>query len=78
VLQRFADRGQKFLMSQPKKRSTAAAFGKALAEEGKLREALRLAGASSEAPVRSIVDVFPDVFKLQTKASGGASYVELL
>jgi hypothetical protein len=46
MLQRYADRGRAFLLGQPERRANATRFYNALAAEGNVKEALRLAGVS--------------------------------
>jgi hypothetical protein len=78
MLQRYADRGKAFLLGQPERRANATRFYNALAAEGNVKEALRLAGVATDAVVRSVVRLFPDTFRLETGKGGGAAHVSLV
>jgi hypothetical protein len=77
LLQRYADRGRAYLLSRPERKASSSAFQAALSEVGNLKEALRLAGIASDAALRGLARVFPDVFELQTPARGGAAFMVL-
>ena len=78
MLQRYADRGKAFLLGQPERRANATRFYTALAAEGNVKEALRRAGVATDAVVRSVVRLFPDMFEMETGKGGGAAHVALL
>jgi hypothetical protein len=78
VLRRYADRGRAFLLGQEDHRASATKFYYALAAEGNVKEALRLARVATDAVVRSIVTVFPDMFRMESGGRGGSAFVELL
>jgi transposase InsO family protein len=78
MLQRYADRGKAFLLGQPEHRANATRFYNALASEGNVKEALRLAGVATDAVVRSVARLFPDTFRLETGKGGGAAHVALV
>jgi len=62
MLQRYADRGKAFLLGQPERRANATRFYNALAAEGNVKEALRLAGVATD----------------ETGKGGGAAHVALI
>ena len=78
MLQRYADRGRAFLLGQPERTATATKFQAVLAQEGNLKEALKLAGVASHAVVRGLVQAFPDTFRMETAKAGGAARVTLV
>ena len=78
MLQRYADRGKAFLLGQPERRANATRFYNALAAEGNVKEALRLAGVATDAVVKSVVRLFPETFRMETGKGGGAAHVALL
>jgi hypothetical protein len=78
MLQRYADRGRAFLLGQPERRANATRFYNALAAEGNVKEALRLAGVATDAVVKSVVRLFPETFRMETGKGGGAALVALL
>ena len=77
LLQRYADRLREFLVGQPDNRTTATKAHQVLSQVGDIKEAVRLAGLSQRAVIASFVGAFPDLFKLETPPSGGASHVSL-
>jgi hypothetical protein len=78
MLQRYAYRGKAFLLGQPERRANATRFYNALAAEGNVKEALRLAGVATDAVVKSVVRLFPETFRMETGKGGGAAHVALI
>ena len=76
LLQRYADRLREFLATQEDQKTATSKATRILNEVGKFREALKLAGLSTQSILVSFAKAFPE-FKLEHGPKGGASYVSL-
>ena len=76
LLQRYADRLREFLATQEDQKTATSKATRILNEVGNFREALKLAGLSTQSILVSFVKAFPE-FKLEHGPKGGASYVSL-
>ena len=77
MLQRYADRLEAFLTAIEDHRTATSKAHAVLSEEGDIRQAVQLAGLTTQKVVASFVGAFPDLFTLETSKKGGAAYVSL-
>ena len=65
------------MLGKPDRRAEAGQFYTALVAIGNIKEALALARVQTKSPIRGFVELFPDMFALETSKKGGLSHVVL-